>query len=153
MLFDRMDAGDLNKKLQELMPGLSVKVFRTYNASITLDRLLHEPSSSETVDARKADYDLANKEVSLQPARTLSWWLSTSLARVFLVSVNVLGRSENGIAHKYKKRGILIPGLSSHGKMQSPSNHRLIGKWRPFKAQFEYNSGSHNSVARNLQLH
>lgn len=45
------------------MPGLSVKVFRTYNASITLDRLLYEESYSQTLDEKKADYDLANKEV------------------------------------------------------------------------------------------
>ena len=58
-----MDATDLNKTLKDLMDGLSVKVFRTYNASITLDRLLWEPSDSEVVDAKKADYDRANKEV------------------------------------------------------------------------------------------
>jgi DNA topoisomerase-1 len=44
-------------------------VFRTYNASITLDRLLSEMEEAEdayadkTVDAKKADYDRANKEV------------------------------------------------------------------------------------------
>lgn len=59
-----------------------MQVFRTYNASITLDRLLAEqeaaeaaareaereahpkqPPESPTVDKRKADYDRANKEV------------------------------------------------------------------------------------------
>ena len=59
-----MDATDLNKTLKDLMDGLSVKVFRTYNASITLNRLVWEPSDSEVVDAKKADYDRANKEVS-----------------------------------------------------------------------------------------
>lgn len=63
-LFETMDATDLNKTLKDLMDGLSVKVFRTYNASITLDRLLWEPSDSEVVDAKKADYDRANKEVN-----------------------------------------------------------------------------------------
>ena len=62
-LFETMDATDLNKTLKDLMDGLSVKVFRTYNASITLDRLLWEPSNSEVIDAKKADYDRANKEV------------------------------------------------------------------------------------------
>lgn len=64
-LFETMDATDLNKTLKDLMDGLSVKVFRTYNASITLDRLLWEPSDSEVVDAKKADYDRANKEVRI----------------------------------------------------------------------------------------
>ncbi|KAK9807975.1 hypothetical protein WJX73_009376 [Symbiochloris irregularis] len=65
-VFDMMDATALNKHVQELMPGLSVKVFRTYNASITLDGLLYaEQADSETVEAKKVDYDRANKEVAI----------------------------------------------------------------------------------------
>jgi len=68
MLFDTFDATDLNKELKNLMDGLSVKVFRTYNASITLDRLLAEmetTSKAITVEEKKADYDRANKEVAI----------------------------------------------------------------------------------------
>ncbi|KAL0374396.1 UNVERIFIED_CONTAM: DNA topoisomerase 1 alpha [Sesamum radiatum] len=36
-MFDRLDTSKLNAHLKELMPGLTAKVFRTYNASITLD--------------------------------------------------------------------------------------------------------------------
>lgn len=64
-LFDEFDAQDLNVRLKSLMDGLSVKVFRTYNASITLDTLLSGPSKEETVDGRKAEYDRANKEVAI----------------------------------------------------------------------------------------
>lgn len=64
-LFDEFDAQDLNTRLKDLMDGLSVKVFRTYNASITLNRLLREKSEEETVDGRKAEYDRANKEVAI----------------------------------------------------------------------------------------
>ena len=46
MLFDTFDATDLNRELKSLMDGLSVKVFRTYNASITLDRLLREAEAA-----------------------------------------------------------------------------------------------------------
>jgi hypothetical protein len=54
---------------------LVLQVFRTYNASITLDRLLFEMEEgggvghhgqsycSRTLEAKKADYDRANKEV------------------------------------------------------------------------------------------
>lgn len=63
MVFDTMDATDLNKHVQELMPGLSIKVFRTYNASITLDGLLHKESDADTTEEKKVDYDRANKEV------------------------------------------------------------------------------------------
>jgi DNA topoisomerase-1 len=36
-LFDMLDTNKLNAHLKELMPGLTAKVFRTYNASFTLD--------------------------------------------------------------------------------------------------------------------
>ena len=62
-VFETLNATDLNTALKELMDGLSVKVFRTYNASITLDRLLFKESVSQTVEEKKADYDRANKEV------------------------------------------------------------------------------------------
>lgn len=39
------------------------QVFRTYNASITLDALLNKESTASTVDEKKAEYDRANKEV------------------------------------------------------------------------------------------
>ena len=64
-LFDEFDAQDLNMRLRNLMDGLSVKVFRTYNASITLDTLLSDNSTEETVDGKKAEYDRANKEVAI----------------------------------------------------------------------------------------
>ncbi|GIL73157.1 hypothetical protein Vretimale_4749 [Volvox reticuliferus] len=70
-LFETFDAQDLNKELKNIMDGLSVKVFRTYNASITLDRLLAELEESkmgaaaQSVDEKKADYDSANKEVAI----------------------------------------------------------------------------------------
>ena len=66
-LFDQMDASDLNERLKELMDGLSVKVFRTFNASITLDRLLNELELGPhaTVEEKKAAYDRCNKEVAI----------------------------------------------------------------------------------------
>ena len=50
------------------------QVFRTYNASITLDALLNKESTATTIDEKKAEYDRANKEVcSPLPASHLSW--------------------------------------------------------------------------------
>lgn len=49
--------------MKDYMDGLSVKVFRTYNASVTLDRLLSEPSQSQGLAAMQGDYHRANKEV------------------------------------------------------------------------------------------
>ena len=49
-LFDRLDTGKLNIYLKSLMPGLTAKVFRTYNASTTLEaelQRLTEPGASQ----------------------------------------------------------------------------------------------------------
>lgn len=50
MLFDAIDANDLNKLMKDYMDGLSVKVFRTYNASVTLNRLLYTDTTAAAAD-------------------------------------------------------------------------------------------------------
>ena len=57
-LFDRLNTSILNEYLQGLMPGLTAKVFRTYNASITLQEQLNEltdENDSVTHKVRKKD--------------------------------------------------------------------------------------------------
>jgi len=54
-LFDRLDTTKLNLHLKEIMLSLTAKVFRTYNASITLDRLLQD-TDGETAIEMIADY-------------------------------------------------------------------------------------------------
>lgn len=39
-MFDLINTTSLNKELTTMMPGLSAKVFRTYNASVTLEKEL-----------------------------------------------------------------------------------------------------------------
>jgi DNA topoisomerase-1 len=39
-LFEKLDTTKLNLHLKAIMPGLTAKVFRTYNASVTLDKLV-----------------------------------------------------------------------------------------------------------------
>ena len=63
-LFDKLDTSKLNAHLKEIMPGLTAKVFRTYNASITLDRLLLGTTGSTSTE-KIADYQRANKEVAI----------------------------------------------------------------------------------------
>ncbi|XP_068458630.1 DNA topoisomerase I, mitochondrial isoform X2 [Clinocottus analis] len=48
-LFDRLNTGMLNKHLGSLMTGLSAKVFRTYNASITLQQQLKALTNNRSV--------------------------------------------------------------------------------------------------------
>ncbi|KAH7674182.1 DNA topoisomerase I protein [Dioscorea alata] len=64
-LFDLLDTSKLNAHLKELMPGLTAKVFRTYNASITLDDMLNRETKDGTVPEKIAVYQHANKEVAI----------------------------------------------------------------------------------------
>uniref|UniRef100_A0A0D9X4J3 DNA topoisomerase I n=1 Tax=Leersia perrieri TaxID=77586 RepID=A0A0D9X4J3_9ORYZ len=64
-LFDKLDTSRLNAHLKDLMPGLTAKVFRTYNASITLDDILHKETEDGTILEKIAVYQRANKEVAI----------------------------------------------------------------------------------------
>nr|XP_020644887.1 DNA topoisomerase 1 isoform X2 [Pogona vitticeps] len=65
-LFDRLNTSILNKHLQDLMEGLTAKVFRTYNASITLQQQLKELTTSEdNIPAKILSYNRANRAVAI----------------------------------------------------------------------------------------
>ncbi|XP_042202878.1 DNA topoisomerase I, mitochondrial isoform X4 [Callorhinchus milii] len=65
-VFDRLNTHNLNKHLQELMEGLTAKVFRTYNASITLQHQLEQLTDSEGSEAEKLlSYNRANRAVAV----------------------------------------------------------------------------------------
>ncbi|ALC48487.1 Top1 [Drosophila busckii] len=65
-LFDRLNTQVLNEHLKELMDGLTAKVFRTYNASKTLQNqldLLTDPNAS--VPEKLLTYNRANRAVAI----------------------------------------------------------------------------------------
>ncbi|XP_074841695.1 DNA topoisomerase I, mitochondrial isoform X2 [Carettochelys insculpta] len=65
-LFDRLNTTLLNKHLQDLMDGLTAKVFRTYNASITLQEQLKALTNAEdNVAAKLLSYNRANRAVAI----------------------------------------------------------------------------------------
>nr|XP_003223976.2 PREDICTED: DNA topoisomerase I, mitochondrial [Anolis carolinensis] len=65
-LFDRLSTTSLNKHLQDLMDGLTAKVFRTYNASITLQEQLDElTKEKDSVAAKLLSYNRANRAVAI----------------------------------------------------------------------------------------
>jgi DNA topoisomerase-1 len=70
-LFDRLNTTILNKHLQSLMDGLTAKVFRTYNASHTLQEqldLLTQGDSNfadDNVPAKLLAYNRANRAVAV----------------------------------------------------------------------------------------
>ncbi|CAF0777343.1 unnamed protein product [Adineta steineri] len=64
-LFDRLTTTGLNQYLSELMDGLTAKVFRTYNASKTLqDQLDLLTNRKENVSEKVLSYNRANREVA-----------------------------------------------------------------------------------------
>ncbi|KAK6631882.1 hypothetical protein RUM44_006912 [Polyplax serrata] len=65
-LFDRLNTSVLNKHLNELMDGLTAKVFRTYNASWTLQEQLNELTNpNDTVAEKLLAYNRANRAVAI----------------------------------------------------------------------------------------
>jgi len=66
-LFHLLTTIKLNAHLKKLMPGLTAKVFRTYNASVTLQNELEKIDLEEfkTVDERVLFYNRANRQVAI----------------------------------------------------------------------------------------
>eukprot|EP00118_Oscarella_pearsei_P003260 m.13620 g.13620 ORF g.13620 m.13620 type:complete len:863 (+) comp25108_c0_seq1:70-2658(+) len=65
-LFDRITTMSLNKHLQSVMPGLTAKVFRTFNASFTLQEQLQVlTQDSDTVEQKLLSYNRANRQVAI----------------------------------------------------------------------------------------
>ncbi|GMS95876.1 hypothetical protein PENTCL1PPCAC_18051, partial [Pristionchus entomophagus] len=64
-IFDLLDKYTLNHHLQSLAPGLTAKMFRTHNASITLqEQLLKLTNENDNVAQKMVSYKRANKMVS-----------------------------------------------------------------------------------------
>lgn len=65
-LFDRLNTQVLNEHLKELMDGLTAKVFRTYNASITLQNQLSLLTDENmTIPEKLLAYNRANRAVAI----------------------------------------------------------------------------------------
>ena len=68
-IFDGLSTTLLNEHLKSLMPELTAKVFRTYNASVTLEKELYKEGAdidaSEHLNAKKNFYNAANREVAI----------------------------------------------------------------------------------------
>ncbi|KAA8895586.1 hypothetical protein FN846DRAFT_911572 [Sphaerosporella brunnea] len=65
MIFDRLNTTDLNEHLRSYMPGLSAKVFRTYNASFTMQREMKKIPNEGSVHDKYAAYNEANRMVAI----------------------------------------------------------------------------------------
>lgn len=66
-IFDRINPGRLNEFLKNFMDDLSAKVFRTYNASVTLQQELAvaELGGNDTADLKVKIYNDCNRKVAI----------------------------------------------------------------------------------------
>lgn len=64
-LFDRISPSTLNKHLQGYMKGLTAKVFRTYNASKTMQDQMDLIENEGTVSEKVMRYNAANRTVAI----------------------------------------------------------------------------------------
>lgn len=66
-IFDKLTPTLLNGHLSSIMPGLSAKVFRTYNASYTLEKELPDGEALEgmSVADKVVEYNAANRTVAI----------------------------------------------------------------------------------------
>lgn len=66
------------------MPGLTAKVFRTYNASYTMARLLKEMKATGSVQEKVKAYNDANREVAIlcNHKRTVAATHATSIEKM-----------------------------------------------------------------------
>ncbi|KAM7224504.1 DNA topoisomerase 1 [Rhypophila decipiens] len=66
-IFDRLTTSQLNKHLSSYMAGLTAKVFRTYNASYTMSKLLQQldPTKALSVAEKIKLYNDCNREVAV----------------------------------------------------------------------------------------
>merc|ERR1711962_854606 len=65
-LFDRLNTSVLNQYLNGLMDGLTAKVFRTFNASFTLQQQLDDLTDpDDNVSAKMLSYNRANRAVAV----------------------------------------------------------------------------------------
>jgi DNA topoisomerase-1 len=66
-IFDRLTTSALNAHLQKYMTGLTAKVFRTYNASFTMSKLLQElkVKGSGSIAEKVKEYNDANRQVAI----------------------------------------------------------------------------------------
>jgi DNA topoisomerase-1 len=65
MIFDLLNTSYLNNHLKKLMPGLTAKVFRTYNASHTFQEQLKNTNPNDSEVLKLQSFNRANRQVAI----------------------------------------------------------------------------------------
>jgi len=113
-VFDKIDTSSLNKYLKDLMPGLTAKVFRTYNASYTLDQELHKigdhPLKKEFLKTETTQlkfYNDANYQVAIlcNHSRAVSKSFDAQMEKMDEKKVEIEAEIKSLSKEKKKKEG------------------------------------------------
>jgi len=83
-IFDRLTTASLNVYLNKLMPGLSAKVFRTFNASYTFQKELTNTPQEGSSGEKLLAYNRANRQVAIlcNHQRSVSKTHDTSMTKL-----------------------------------------------------------------------
>ncbi|KAJ9562919.1 hypothetical protein OSB04_008079 [Centaurea solstitialis] len=129
-LFDKLDTSTLNAHLKELMPGLTAKVFRTYNASFTLDDMLNRDMKGGNVAENLVVYNQANKEVAIicNHQRTVSKSHSAQMTRLNEKIEELKGVVEELEIDLARAKKGKPPLKGSDGKMKRNMNPEALHK-------------------------
>nr|XP_040018507.1 DNA topoisomerase 1 isoform X2 [Gasterosteus aculeatus aculeatus] len=135
-LFGRLNTIMLNKHLSSLMTGLTARVFRTYNASITLQEQLKElTNKSDNEQEKLLCYNKANRAVAIlcNHQRALPKTFEQSMANLQAKSGG--GQEGSGAALQGEAAEVGCPGDKQRGKqtdctwylkgqLPGPAHHR-----------------------------
>ena len=148
-IFDELTVSDLNDHLKTLMPGLSAKVFRTYNASETLQNELPAEVDEDTLVAEKlVMYNKANRTVAIlcNHQKTVSKGHGEAMDKL-ISKRNLLSKQIKALEKmlRYVRKGKEVatktPGLTdktqkareAHLFGRQPSESQIIGRLDTFK--------------------
>eukprot|EP00756_Hemistasia_phaeocysticola_P054798 Hpha_TRINITY_DN3070_c0_g1::TRINITY_DN3070_c0_g1_i1::g.138583::m.138583/K03163/TOP1; DNA topoisomerase I len=126
-LFDQVQPEDLNLYFKRFMPMLTAKVFRTYNASYTLDRMFKEEPCKETLEQQKLVYfNKANTRVAIlcNHQKTVSKSAASAAELAKLKTEELAGLSKR-LVEAYDT---LLPLVGKRG---------FDAKWESLQSQFE----------------
>ncbi|CAM9511012.1 unnamed protein product, partial [Ectocarpus fasciculatus] len=138
-VFDYLDPSILNLHLQSLMPGLTAKVFRTYNASDTLQEKLpgEEVLAGLSVAEKVAQYNGANRDVAIlcNHQRTVSSAQKEGLEKLH-DKLEMLNKQKQELKQMLRtiKSGKGSVPLKSNDKSQEEGVARAVEKAKKAKA-------------------
>ena len=118
-IFDKINPSMLNVHLKQFMEGLTAKVFRTYNASKTLQDELKKTEEKKswrslTVSEKVVEYNNANREVAILCNH------QRSVSKAQETQLDLIGKKLSTLKKQKKQLKIILKGINSGEKPKIP---------------------------------